>query len=88
VIGRDALRPRYQALFSGFAPAIEGHVEEVCVSGRVAWLRGHNGGRLVARGEGGDHNLDDVYLMLLRRDEKGAWRITHLMWHRASAAPR
>jgi uncharacterized protein (TIGR02246 family) len=86
VQGRAAIRPRYEALFRDFDPAIEPHVEEVCVSGGVAWVRGRNGGRLVPRGgDGTARELDDVYLMLLARGDDGAWRIGHLMWHRRSA---
>ena len=83
VVGRDAIRPRYEALFQQFDPAIEARVDEVCAGGAFAFVRGHNGGRLKARGAGESRALDDVYLMLLRREADGAWRISHLMWHRA-----
>jgi len=73
VQGWDAIRPRYDALFSAFAPAIEGHIDEICVSGAVAFVRGRNGGRFV---------------MLLRRDARGQWQISHLMWHPAASASR
>jgi uncharacterized protein (TIGR02246 family) len=83
VAGIEAIRPRYIALFEGFMPEIEARVDEACVSGEVAFVRGHNGGRLKARGAGPSRPLDDAYLMLLRRNTDGAWRISHLMWHRA-----
>ena len=85
VRGWDAIRPRYEALFSAFAPAIEGHVDEVCVNGALAYVRGVNRGQFVSRSQQPTRKLDDVYLMLLRRDEDGRWRISHLMWHPASA---
>ena len=83
VSGRTAIRPRYETLFAGFDPAIEARVDEICVEGALAYVRGRNGGRLQARaGSGGaDRQLDDVYLMLLRREKDGAWRISHLIWH-------
>jgi ketosteroid isomerase-like protein len=84
VRGWDAIRPRYDALFSAFSPAIEGHIDEVCVSGAIAYVRGRNGGRLAARGQALGRALDDAYLMLLRRGDGGRWEITHLMWHAAS----
>jgi len=28
--------------------------------------------------------LDDAYLMLLRLEAGGIWRISHLIWHRQS----
>lgn len=85
VRGWEAIRPRYDALFSAFAPAIEGHIDEVCVSGAVAFVRGRNRGQFVSRSQQSTRQLDDAYLMLLRRDENGRWRISHLMWHAASA---
>jgi uncharacterized protein (TIGR02246 family) len=89
VRGWDSIRPRYEALFAGFSPAIEGHLDEVCVSGQVAFVRGRNLGSFVSRGPQPSRTLNDVYLMLLRFDERGAWRISHLMWHPAAPpAPR
>lgn len=87
VQGREAIRPRYEALFSGFDPEIRGRVDESCVGEGLAFVRGHNGGRLVSRQGGEDRLLDDAYLMVLRRDTDGRWRISRLMWHRASALP-
>jgi ketosteroid isomerase-like protein len=86
VHGLAAIRPRYERLFAEFDPAIEGHVDEVCVEGRQAVVRGRNGGRLVPRGPGAPRNLSDVWLMVLRRGADGAWRISHLMWHPAPAS--
>ena len=88
VRGRDAIRPRYEGLFASFVPEIEARIDEACVEGDVGFVRGHNGGRLVGRGSDTARPLDDVYLMLLRRDEDGTWRISHLMWHPASRASR
>lgn len=86
VAGIAAIRPRYETLFAGFDPAIEGTIDEACVAGGVlAYVRGHNGGRLVGRGTTPSRDLDDVYLMVLAR-ETGEWRITRLIWHRASPA--
>jgi uncharacterized protein (TIGR02246 family) len=82
VIGRDRIRPRYEALFNGFTPEIEGRIDEACVEGGVGFVRGRNGGRMVARGSPEVRMLDDVYVMLLRRDANGAWLISHLIWHR------
>jgi ketosteroid isomerase-like protein len=86
VAGKDKIRPRYERLFAGFDPAIVGRLDEVCVSGATAFVRGRNGGRMTARGGGGDRLLDDSYLMLLRRDGQ-AWRISHLAWHPAATSP-
>jgi uncharacterized protein (TIGR02246 family) len=87
VSGYAAIRPRYETLFRDFTPAIEARIEEVCVSGSIGYVRGHNGGWLRSRTGGSDRALDDSYLMLLARNADGRWRITHLMWHRAIPAP-
>ena len=84
VVGRDSIRPRYEALFAAFTPEIEAQIEEACVGSSVGFVRGRNGGRLVPRASGDSRVLDDAYLMLLRPDAQGAWRISHLMWHRRS----
>jgi uncharacterized protein (TIGR02246 family) len=81
VSGRDAIRPRYESLFASFDPAIESRVDEACASGSVGYVRGHNGGRLIARGAARDRELDDWYLMLLRKGPDQKWRISHLIWH-------
>ena len=86
VVGREKIRARYEALFSGFVPEIEAAIEEACVAGGLGFVRGHNGGRLIGRESGAVRRLDDAYVMLLRLEEDGAWRISHLMWHRQSQA--
>ena len=82
VQGHAAIRPRYETLFAGFSPAIEGRIDEACVSGATAYVRGHNGGRMKSRASAPDRALDDSYLMLLKFDA-GRWRISHLIWHSA-----
>jgi uncharacterized protein (TIGR02246 family) len=81
VRGHAAIRPRYEALFAGFNPAIEGRIDEVCVSGSIAFVRGHNGGRMISRTGAAPRLLDDAYMMTLRLEADGRWRISHLMWH-------
>jgi uncharacterized protein (TIGR02246 family) len=81
VRGHAAIRPRYESLFAGFNPAIEGRIDEACVSGSTAYIRGHNGGRMISRTAQPPRELDDAYMMLLKIDADGKWRISHLMWH-------
>ena len=88
VTGREAIRPRYEEMFSAYDPQIEARVDEACAADGLAFVRGHNGGRLVPRKGGEVRELDDAYLMVLRREPDGEWRISHLMWHRAAAPGR
>jgi hypothetical protein len=46
----------------------------------VAFVEGHNSGRLVRRGGGSDRTLDDSFLMVLRREGEAPWRIEQLAW--------
>jgi ketosteroid isomerase-like protein len=88
VVGRTAIGPRYQKLFAEFEPVIRGSVEEACAYDGMGFVRGRNGGGLRPAGTTGPlRELDDTYLMLLRKGEDGKWRISHLMWHRGSPAP-
>jgi len=84
VVGRDKIRARYEALFAAVTPAIQPTIDEACVSGSLGVVRGHNDGRVVDRTSGEERGLDDAYLMVLRHDGDGAWRVSHLMWHRQS----
>jgi ketosteroid isomerase-like protein len=80
VAGITEIRHRYEGLFNAWQPAIEGRVDEVVVSGEMAWVRGHNGGTLRSLTPGtADRALDDTYLMTLRR-RGGTWQIARLMW--------
>jgi ketosteroid isomerase-like protein len=89
VSGLAAIRPRYVSLFEGFDPQIVLQIDEACVGGDgLAFVRGRNRGRLLARAGGAGRELDDVFVMLLRRATGGSFRISHLIWHRASADRR
>ena len=83
VSGQAAIRSRYEPLFANFKPQIESRIDEVCVDQKTAFVRGHNGGNLVPINGGDFRQLDDTYLMLLRREKDGMWRISHLMWNRS-----
>ncbi len=84
VAGRDRIRPRYEALFASFTPAIELRIEEACVGAGLGFVRGRNGGRLLPRASGEIRMLDDGFVMLLRLEADGVWRISHLIWQRLS----
>lgn len=85
LVGPAAFRPRYEGLFANFNPEIELRIDEACVSGSMAFVRGHNGGRLVSRTSDEVRALNDSFLMLLRRESDGEWRISHLIWHPENA---
>jgi uncharacterized protein (TIGR02246 family) len=80
VRGRPSIRPRYEALFEQYDPAIVGRIDRVEICGDMAIISGRNGGWLRGRDDRPDRRLSDVYLMMLRFAE-GRWRIARLIWH-------
>jgi len=84
--GKAAIKPRYEALFERFSPEIVGEIEELHVGGDWAFVLGRNRGRLVPRAGGEPRTLNDVYVMVLRREAGAIWHIARLMWHPAGPA--
>lgn len=80
VRGRAAIRPRYEALFSGFDPAIVPELESVELCGSMAVVSGRNGGILRGRDSEPDRALSDAFVMILGKAE-GRWSISRLIWH-------
>ncbi len=83
VADRAVIQRRYEDLFQNFAPQIDARIDEICVQGSLAFVRGHNGGWLVSRVGGRSNEIDDDYLMILQRAAGGEWKISRLMWHPA-----
>jgi uncharacterized protein (TIGR02246 family) len=82
VVGRPAIRPRYEALFRAMNPAIVSEVAEVRVGGDWAFVRGRNTGEMrPIDGSSAPRRLNDLYVMILSRGDDGRWRIARLMWH-------
>ena len=88
VRGRDAIRPRYEALFRTFSPAIRSELDDVRVAGSLAFVSGRNTGELTPRDSASPpRRLNDLFLMVLSRDQAGRWRIARLMWHAGPTPP-
>ena len=76
------LRPYSSALrgnVHGYTPAIDAHIDKVCVAGNVALVEGHNGGRL-SRSGGGTRTIDRRVLDgtpprdVVLADQRSGWR--------------
>ena len=80
VVGRVAIRPRYEALFSGYDPEIVPELRDVSVCGNLAVVAGRNGGLLRGRDNRPDRELSDAFVMVLSK-VSGVWVIVRLMWH-------
>lgn len=81
VVGREALRARYASMFKAFQPEITCTVEETWRLCGTAVARGRTAGRLVSIPGGDVRTLDDKFLMILRLEPDGIWRIQRLMWN-------
>ena len=83
VVGKEKIKPRYEALFANYQPEIKVAIEEVTVTQDWAFVRGYNTGRLLPLKAGEPRVLSDVFLMILRRTDDERWEIARLMWHLA-----
>ena len=83
VIGKDLIRPRYQSLFDEFNPELSISHDEVIIDGDWTFIRGMTNGRMAPRNGGAARIVNDKYLMILRRQADGSWRIARLMWSKS-----
>jgi uncharacterized protein (TIGR02246 family) len=74
VAGREALRAAYRETFSTLKVDLPITVQEVEVSGDMAWLRATSAGRVKVLASGRESN-DAFNLMVVFRREGGAWKI-------------
>lgn len=80
IVGREALRARYAPMFASFQPAMKLTIDETWELGDTAVVRGSTSGELRSLSGGAPRVVDDKYIMVLRRDADGVWRILRLMW--------
>ena len=83
VSGRESIRPRFQSLFNQFNPELSISHDEIMTDGDWAFARGKTTGKMTPRNGGADGTVDYKYLMILRRQPDGTWRIARLMWSEA-----
>jgi uncharacterized protein (TIGR02246 family) len=80
VQGAENIRPRYEALFGGSRLEVRMDVESIEVNGALAFSRGFTRGRMVPKDGSPPREIADRYLMVLRREPGGGWKIAALMW--------
>jgi uncharacterized protein (TIGR02246 family) len=84
VEGIAAIRPRYRQFFRTHDPALAFTIAETVVVDDLAYVRGRTHGTIRGREGITDRSIDDVFLMILKRADKGVWKISRLMWHAAA----
>jgi len=86
VVGKDAIRARYEEGFRRFRFAISSSSDETHVFGDWAFDRGTTVGRTIPRTDEPSRQIHDKYVMILHRESGGAWKIARLMWNAAERA--
>jgi uncharacterized protein (TIGR02246 family) len=85
LVGRTVIRNHYVNVFSRNTMTVTARSDETLVFGDVAIDRGTVTGTLQPR-DGATVALNDQYLMVLKRDTAGRWKVYRLMWGPAAAA--
>jgi uncharacterized protein (TIGR02246 family) len=87
VVGRDAIRARYEEGFRHFRFAISSSSEETHVFGDWAFDRGTTAGKTIPKTDEPSRPIHDKYVMILHLEPGGAWKIARLIWN-AAKPPR
>jgi uncharacterized protein (TIGR02246 family) len=86
--GAENIRARYESLLSQNRLEVRMDVESIEVEGSLAFSRGFTRGRRVPKDGSPPREIADRYLMVLRRESNGGWRIATLMWGPVTSSPR
>lgn len=87
VQGRAEIRRRYEAGFERFALEVALETAETQAADGWAFSRGVTKGRYLWRDGSQPTALEDKYLMILKRDARGAWKVAALMWSPVASEP-
>jgi len=79
VVGKAAIRQRYQRMFQDFQPHLSCAISEVAISGRLAFVRGTNKGHLDPISGGPATAVNDNFVVILSFQDS-AWRVSRLIW--------
>jgi uncharacterized protein (TIGR02246 family) len=86
VVGKDAIRARYEEGFQHFRFAISSSSEETHVFGDWAFDRGTTRGKTIPKADESSRQIHDQYVMILHRQPSGTWKIARLIWNAAEPA--
>ena len=80
IVGIDSLRAWGQPFFDGFTMRFNDSIEEMKVSGTVAYLRYQTDGQLTPKAGGDPIASREKGLLVFQAENNGAWKITHNIW--------
>lgn len=82
ISGKEAVRAYYKTSLEASVPKIAIVSDEIGAEDGLAFSRGKIIGQVTPGKEGAPRDLDFRYLMTLRRQPDGTWRIARVMWGR------
>jgi len=82
VLGKQAIKAYYQSTFEDLSPELSFSSEEIITDNAWAFSRGKAVGRVTSTKTGAARSVNEKYIMILRRQPDGSWRIARLMWNR------
>ena len=80
IVGIESLRAWGQPFFDGFTMKFNETIEELEVSGTVAYVRYQSDGQMTPKEGGTEIESHQTGLLVFRLDDDGEWRITHNIW--------
>jgi ketosteroid isomerase-like protein len=80
IIGMGSIRPRYAALFDAYSFDFTGRPEEIAVAGHLAIVRASIEETLAPTGGGPPMEFRGAWLLVLRKQSDGAWKLWRNMW--------
>jgi len=80
IIGMGNIRPRYAALFDAYSFDLTGQPEEITVAGQLAIVRASIEETLTPTGGGPPTQFRGAWLLVLRKQSDGAWKLWRNMW--------
>jgi uncharacterized protein (TIGR02246 family) len=86
VVGKQAIRARYEEGFRHFRFDIVFTADETHIFGDLAFIRGTINGRTVPKGDEPSRKIHDKYIMVLHRQKDG-WKIARLIWNASEQLP-
>lgn len=87
ISGMEAIRPRYEVVYATWAFDFRARVDDIVVAGDLAVLRAFYDETVTPRGEGELISFSGSWLMVLRRQTDGSWKLWRNMWGVIPAPP-
>lgn len=80
IIGMTDIRPRYAAVFQAYSFQFTGRAAEITVAGQLAVVRASIEETLTPTSGGQPVELRGAWLMVLRKQPDGSWKLWRNMW--------